>query len=258
MSLYIVWQTGTALLLGWVLTAEREPFTLVPPPPRASRTKIAFAGLFFCAVFGFLAWFFVYNIQLKRALERSDQESKSAATRRDQVFKQYIAETPPVTGLPPIQAIGAEQALILEDIAGFGPDRPTVEKCRQQPLFNGAPPEPPCVRYSVVYTLPNQREPAPLSYPVRIIVQVTQYPNVTWARRKGRGYAAPLDDPQSVTVNSASRTDHLMRRTWVSGAGTDVAYIWPSGSIAIRVEGVTTSLTDDFLRRYLAKYPSSL
>lgn len=46
-SLYIVWQTGTALLLGWVVAAERAasapgslPCTVAPHRPRASRTKM--------------------------------------------------------------------------------------------------------------------------------------------------------------------------------------------------------------------------
>jgi hypothetical protein len=74
----------------------------------------------------------------------------------------------------------------------------------------------------------------------------------------GRGYTSPLDNPESVTVTSARRTDHIMRTTWINGAGTQESYIWPSGGIVVRVDGSVASLTDDFLRRYLAKYPSSL
>jgi len=144
-SLYIVWQTGTALLVGWLVTGEREasapdslPLTAAPLRPRAPRTKIAFAGVFFCAVLGFLGWFVVRDEQVKRYLARSDQEFKTAAARRDKAFKQYIAEAPPVAGLPPIQALGAQHALILEDVAGFRAENPSARPCSQQPLFSGA------------------------------------------------------------------------------------------------------------------------
>ena len=174
------------------------------------------------------------------------------------MFKQYLAETPPVAGLPPIQKLDADQALILGDIGKFRPERTaTVEACRQQPALNGTVPEPPCVIYRVVYTLSNQPVPPP-TYPPRISVRLAQYPNAAWAQHLGRGYTSPIDNPESVAVTNATRTDHIMRTTWVNGTGTQVAYIWPSGSIVVRVDGNTASLTDDFLRRYLAKYPSSL
>jgi hypothetical protein len=267
-SLYIVWQTGTALLLGWLVTGVRapsapgsQPLTEAPLRPHASRTKIAIAGLFFCAVFGFLVWFVIYNVRVERFVARSEQESKSVAARRDQVFQQYIGETPPLDGLPPIQTLGAEQALILEDIAGFRPEHPnTVGSCSQ---FTSTVPQPPCFIYEVIYSLPNQPAPPPSSggvlwFPARINVRVTQYPNAAWARHKGRGYAAVLDNPQSVTVSSATRTDHVMRTTSENGAGKQASYVWPSGSIVVSVGGSAASLTDDFLRQYLAKYPSSL
>lgn len=260
-SLYAVWQIGTALLLGWVVICERAasapdspPFTTVPLPPRASRTRITLAGLFFCAVFCFLSWFVVSNVQGKREEAHRDQAFKRATEHRDQVFKQYLAETPPVAGLPPIQKLEVDQALILGDIGKFRPDRTaTVEAC---PV-----PEPPCVIscviYKVVYTLSNQPVPLP-TYPPRISVRLTQYSNAAWAQHLGRGYTSPLDNPESVAVTNATRTDHIMRTTWVNGTGTQVSYIWPSGSIVVRVDGNIASLTDDFLRRYLAKYPSSL
>lgn len=262
-SLHIVWQTGTALLLGWVVTGERAlspgslPLTAAPLRPRASMTKIAVGGLFFSAVFGFLGWFFVRDLQNKRYVERSDQEFKAAAARRDQVLKQYIAETPPVDGLPPIEKLGIGRALILEEIAGFRPEGSTsVDVCRQQAPSKGTAPQPPCVIYDAAYRLLNQPETPPL-YPVRIRVRVTQYPNAAWARHKGRGYTGVLDDPQSVTVTSGSRTDLVMRTTRVDGAGLEASYVWPSGSIVVQVDG-RASLPGDFLRRYLAKYPSSL
>ena len=264
-SLYTVWQTGTALLLGWLVIFQQAasgpsppPFTEAPLRPRASRTEITLASLFFCAVFGFLGWFVVSNVQGEREAARRDQAFKSAAEARDRVFKQYLAEAPPVAGLPPIQKLDADQALILQDIGRFRPERtPTVEARRQQPALSGTVPEPPCVIYNIVYTLPNQPVPPPM-YPPRISVRLTQYPNAAWARHLGRGYTSPLDKPESVAVTSATRTDHIMRTTWVNGAGTQTSYIWPSGSIVVRVDGSTASLTDDFLRRYLAKYPSSL
>jgi hypothetical protein len=264
-SLYIVWQTGTALLLGWLVTGERAasapdslPLTAAPLRPRAPRTKIAFAGVFFCAVFGFLGWFVVRDEQVKRYLARSDQEFKTAAARRDKAFKQYIAEAPPVAGLPPIQALGAQHALILGDVAGFRAENPSARPCSQQPLFNGAVPEPACIIYEAYYTLLNQPEPLPRLYPLRISVMLTQYPDAAWARYRGRGYVSPLDNPQPVTLTSATRTDHIMRNTSENGAGTHASYAWPSGSIVVHVDGSIVILTDDFLRQYLAKYPSSL
>jgi hypothetical protein len=49
-----------------------------------------------------------------------------------------------------------------------------------------------------------------------------------------------------------------MRNTSENGAGTHASYAWPSGSIVVHVDGSIVILTDDFLRQYHAKYPSSL
>jgi hypothetical protein len=85
-------------------------------------------------------------VQGEREATRRDQAFKSAAERRDQGFKQYLAETPPVADLPPIQKLDADQALILGDIGMFRPERTaTVEARRQQSALNGTVPEPPCV-----------------------------------------------------------------------------------------------------------------
>ena len=264
-SLYGVWQTGTALLLGWLViwegaasTPDSPPFSVAPLHPPSSRTEITLAGLFFCAVLGFLGWFVVRNVQGEREEARRNQALKSVAESRDRVFKQYLAETPPVTGLPPIQKLDPDQALIVTDIGGFRPERTaTVEACRQEPALNGEVPKPPCVTYNIVYTLQNQPVPPP-TYPPRISVRLTQYPNAAWARHLGHGYTSPLDNPESVAVTGATRIDHIMRATWINGTGTQASYIWPSGNIVVRVAGSTSSLTDDFLRCYLAKYPSSL
>ena len=230
----------------------------MPLRRRASRTEITFAGLFFCAVFGFLGWFAVRNVRGEKEEASRDQAFRSAAERRDQVFKQYLAETPPVAGLPPIQKLDADHALILGDIGKFRSERTaTVEACGQQPALNGTVPEPPCVIYRIVYTLSNQPAPPP-TYPPRISVRLIQYPNPAWAQHLGRGYTSPIDNPEAVAVTSATRTDHIMRTKWVNGTGMQASYIWPSESIVVRIDGSTASLTDDFLRRYLAKYPSSL
>lgn len=262
-SLYIVWQTGSALLIGWVVARAHAPFAAdsltSPPRRRASRTRIAFAGVFFCAVFGFLAWFMIRNVQIERNVARRDQEFKSAEAHRDQAFKEYIAETPPVSGLPPIQAVHAEEALILEDIAGFRPENPDpVRACQHQPASSGGAPEAPCIIYGVAYTLLHQPQPPSVLHPVRVFVRVTQYPNAAWARHRGRGYVSVLDKPQPVKVTSATGADLIMRNMSENGGGPYASYVWPSGSFVVRVDGNTAILKDDFLRRYLAKYPSSL
>ena len=81
--------------------------------------------------------------------------------------------------------------------------------------------------------------------------------SATWWHRAAPTWRAS-DSRNWSPFTSAARSDHIMRTTWVNGAGAQASYIWASGSIVVSVDVSAAGLTDDFLRRYLAKYPSSL
>jgi hypothetical protein len=119
---------------------------------------------------------------------------------------------------------------------------------------------PPAVNYSVGYTKERDSQRWPI--PDRIVaVNVTQLPNPEWARYRVKypPINVAIDSPQSLTrVRKFGQTvvqDSHMRYT--NGGGT-LCFLWPSSSFAVSVCYESPKVDEEFLRKYLERYPSSL
>jgi hypothetical protein len=95
-SLFIVWQSGVALLLGLILAREGEVLLTAPRSapqsvgmlPASRRVLLLLAGLFFACILGFLSWQVFVSIRSERA-----------TARRLEAYKISVAEAPPVQNL---------------------------------------------------------------------------------------------------------------------------------------------------------------
>ena len=140
-SLYAVWQTGMAFLLGLVLSGEQAiaPATATPasqgdaPVRTARRTMTTVAILFAGALFAFLGW----SVSMAVRAERASAQQLQAA-------RQALAETPPIDHLPPVQEMTSDQVLVVEDVGGFFVKEPYMSQ-----RAKGLVPE--TVTYSVTY-----------------------------------------------------------------------------------------------------------
>ena len=247
--LFLIWQPGTAVLLGLLLNRERKALaassasvSIADGSPRVevNRSIVVIAGLFFVCVLGFLGQLVFRTIRSTRV-----------ASDRAAAYKRAVAEAPSTVNLPSLQPLPIEQALIVREIAGLYPWGPMSSSSFA--LW------PPAEYYVVGYTA--TKEPSPATIRRIVAVNVTQLPNTEWARYdvKYPSINLALDSPQSLTkVTKFSQT--IVQNTamrYANGGGT-LCFLWPSGNFVVSVCYETPQVDEEFLKQYLGKYPSSL
>ena len=106
--LFIIWQPGAALLLGLLLIRDRETLAVPstvgsmdgPTKVRANRGILVVAGVFFVCLLGFLGQLVFRSVQ-----------SQHMIARRDAAYKRFLAEAPPIAGVPRLEPVPLEQAV---------------------------------------------------------------------------------------------------------------------------------------------------
>jgi hypothetical protein len=248
--LFLIWQPGAAMLLGALLKWEMEPraapsmsATLVSAAPKIPANRdIGIVGrVFFACVLGFLGFLIIRSVQANRFRARQDAARKLS-----------VAEAPSVVNLPRIEPLLPEQALIVKEIAGWYPI--SVMSNAYRP-FGQVPAE----NYVADYS-PTKEQPAGSVYGV-VEVIVTQLPNAEWARYRVNHpqTGADIQSPKSLTnVRKFGQT--IVQDTSARDLGdrATLCFLWPSGSFVVSVCYQTPKVNEDFLEKYLEKYPSSL
>jgi len=256
--LFIIWQPGAALLLGLLLIRDRETLAVPstvgstdqPTKVQANRGILLVAGAFFACVLGFLGHLVFRTVQSQRMIARRDAADAAA-------YKRFLAEAPPIVGVPRLEPLPLEQAVIAREIGGFYPWLPMSSSSGQLSAI-----QPPNVAYSIGYT--TMKDPPIQSLQRIVAVTVTQLPNGEWARYRIKypeypGTNPAINSPQSLTkvtkFGQAIVQDTSMR--YPNGGGT-LCFHWSSGNFAISVCYESPEIDEEFLREYLEKYPSSL
>jgi hypothetical protein len=153
-----------------------------------------------------------------------------------------------------------DRALILKDVGGLFPHYPLVSILPAQ-CCN--PSLPATVRYFVDYLPWKWSNPPALQYAsVRVTATVQQFPSMEWAQYRTKypaEFNLTMNDLRYFTrvtkfgnhiiMNSVSR--------YPDGNGT-LCFLWPSGTMVITICFESKEVNEEFLRIYLAKYPSSL
>jgi hypothetical protein len=167
-----------------------------------------------------------------------------------------ITEAPPVEALSPIQAPAVEQALIAEDIAGYFAQEPRTDTTPARPGSVGFTlPTPLHTSYTLSYT--PRREPR-FGYG-GVTARVQFYPNPAWAR-----YRAKYPEGGTIYMDQVAIVTKFQNRIYRDSSmshsnQTDVtSFRCSSGAAAIHLRYDGSSINEEFLRRYLEKYPSSL
>jgi hypothetical protein len=247
-SLFIVWQTGAASLLGLLLSKE-QTFVAAPiaarPQPVSIRTKVGRrvwsipAVAFFALILAAGAWLITPEIRRDLVAHRMRVVNEAAQ-------RQLAAERPSSENLPSIVPLPVERVLLLAPIDGH----PCIRCFEAFPRSHYLP-------YLAGYA---QSATSPKGAPTFAGVEVRLYPNSAWAVYATKEFMWDwvAENPKAVTtvVKFGYKVvmNTLSRRP--DGKG-ELYFYWPSGSrfVLVTFQG---SEDDEFLKEYLAGYPSTL
>jgi hypothetical protein len=249
--LFVVWQAGMACLLEVVLpetvrrvSAEgfREVSILHSPEPAAPERparKVPFWGKLFI---GFVAVSLVSYVA-------SATWSKYEFSRQRDEFSEYLMSRPSLRDLPQIEPMAGEGAVLLHSIAGR-----TAQLI--DPLSNEATASKPAfVTIEACYMhLPNETCPG---NPPEVDVRISQWPNSAWSTYEMKsihyGLGVGYFD-HAKTTQRFGNTIMVDANPKEPGKGK---FFWTSGPVLIEINS-RVSDSDEFIREYVARYPSSL
>jgi hypothetical protein len=243
-ALYLIWQTGVALCIGPVVAGGERPAARGQYAPRSRTLGLTAVGLFFAMILGALGWLIYGNVT-----------GASYLARREDARRRMILEAPPPAMLPQIEAIAPERAVIEENIGGYFAKGPMVSTVAAHPAKPGfAPSWPSYVLYTMLY------EPTEEPSGLGVDAQVMQYPSSGWARYKAMYPDVNPTDPDEFTLVTRFGNKVFMDTSLWFGRGGTLSFRWTSGtnSVVIRYTSSSGSINEEFLKRYLEKYPSSL
>jgi hypothetical protein len=255
-GVFVVWQTGVALVLGALLDMAREsraPSSEQPLSqesiPQWSLARVS-AGAFLAAVLAAFG-FFVY-----RSVESHLFAEKQAAT-----IRKLVSEVPsPAVG--PLAPLTAEQIFIMHDIADLRPLWP-MDKGVTNWQLSLPMPQVSTIGYGldVANSMPSLQR--------RVNVQIMQLPNAEWARYQAKYIVTQVRVYcESCASRVASVTKFGNRVFQISGQPSEASFLWSSGSLLISitkenamsvggaVPPAIAAAEEDVLRLYLEKYPS--
>lgn len=260
-TLYMVWQTGAAALLGMLLPRQGSA-AVVPVSARAGyemarlpkkRSMQPMAGIvFFGLVMAGIGWFVARQIQGER-MGRRMQAAQQAA--RERAYAQQVAERPSAENLPNIEPLPVEQMLVLRPISGHPVGNVVDRGTRRLPIATVG--DVPKVTYWTNY---KRSESASEGEAPFADVSVNLYPNSDWAVYATKGI--PLWDlaalyPDDITTVTKFGNKVIKNTVMRRPTGGDLYFYWVSGNQFIRIRFFDQE-EDEFLREYLELHPSTL
>jgi hypothetical protein len=188
------------------------------------------------------------EIQEETQRLRAEEEQKWRAKR--------LRDVPSLKGLPAMQPMKIEQALILEPIDGLALGNHQGAPTWHSPTdASNFPPE---IHYTVDYLAEEDNNPP------AAVVEVMQYPNQAWPLYFAKWSPNPGilkdENPDLALTRVRKFGDQIvMDRQFRSKdeSGT-LWFFWPSGNKLVSVIYRTKEIKEEVLRQYLRKFPSSL
>ncbi len=248
--LYVVWQAGMGCLLAaylpapvWVWSKRTRPSNLRPaqldaPPPEGHALRIPLWGRLFIALLAASLVSYVARVTWVTHNFRRQQAE----------FTRYLLAHPTLQNLAPVAPMSNEQAVLLHPIA----DRTAQLLSRLNNAAIGN--QPASVTFTACYMRLDYRCEA---NPADVKVQVSQWPGSRWSTYELEGMhygngAGYFTHPKR--VQKFGNTIMADENPKDPGKGR---FYWTSGVVLIVVES-DVSDSDEFIREYLKRYPSSL
>lgn len=254
-GVFVVWQTGVALMLGLLLqwmrglaaTTTEQPQS--PQDGRRARNISVPAALFLGCVLAAFGYFILRSF-----------ESNSIAKRRATLINKLVAEEPSRTALGPLEPLAAEQIFVMHEVSGLRPLQPmdntfTTWKSSAPMLHVST------IGYGldVAHSMPSLQR--------KVFVQVLQLPNIEWARYQTKYAATQVSADCPSCVSGVEKFGNRVTQISQQLPG-DVSYLWSSENLVLSVtkENADAAIVtvapeiaaaeEDVLRLYLEKYPS--
>jgi hypothetical protein len=214
------------------------------------RKRILTTAIFvFGVLLVFLAIAFFGEVQTKKARSLF-QETKN-----------YSSDKPSVGSLPAIEPMTIEQALILQDVGGLSATTPKVEKRWYPPAV--AVSWPPALDFAVDYVGHSSGDARTSQLEMTVTVWVSQLPDEAWPLYFAKYSPVPdiLPQNRSLVLSLVKKfgnevvVDRQFRDPKETGK---LMFFWPSKKNFVTIIYYSTAVNEEFLRRYLQKYPSSL
>ncbi len=264
-SLFLVWQAGMGLTLGWLFSREPvavpassapAPASSAPAPVVGSNrvARIARIALFAAAalVSAFIArtefprqyqsaeWQRAYK---KHVAERPPMPPQPAERPSMETLPNQLPERPSLENLPEVQPVAPQKMLILHQFGEYVPG-----DVRPEPI----PKAPATTWYGVRYAIPG---PSTLGKTGPVVnVQVTEYPNAAWARYKIFQHANGIDLANS--TRAVKFGNRIYGQATETAEGRHGFYTWRSGNRLIALWFYSAD-PDEILKAYLERFPSS-
>lgn len=242
-SLHVIWQVGMAIAIGVVLSEVR----LVPAAPAARAIPARKFNVGNTVLFGVMALALTWY-----GIRWAPDEYRQMRYHR--AYAKHVAETPSRANLPPIEIAPADAMLILTPIGDYLPDEGHAGTRRNSaavPVQEGS--------YTVRYSLAGAPKEGPNVGP-HVDIQVQEWPNADWALwiLAENGFSPPLQSGMEESIHFGNRIVGVQmtqraRQVWGSGG----RFGWCSNNHIVVIEAYSAN-PDEFLKKYLEKYPSSL
>ena len=184
-------------------------------------------------------------------LPSADQAREAERPRHAERFR----DVPSLKNLPAIEPMKIEQALILEQIGGLVPGKPQGSK-PWRPL-DKASEFVPQMSFRVAYGAKKDIDPP-------VVIEVQQFPNDAWPLYFAKWSPNPdflREENPDLVLTRARKFKNLVvmdRQFRFPDESGKLWFFWPSGKNLVSITYTSKAIDEEFLRRYLEQYPSSL
>jgi hypothetical protein len=252
-SAYLIWQTGMCLLIPFMLgeSATTESGQAVSAPRSMTGSSVP-GKLFFGCILATVAVIGYFSV---RDLYHTWKYHQKTA----------LGETPSAVNLPEVERRPLEQMLIFREMGGYVDAGATRNIVSAHTVNTGPKGRPQELAERVVYRIAYENaESEPDAAEPQIMVTVSEFPNVDWARYQLK--AGPASDGQRLYLASTriSRFGSpvlifpTQSGSTVPASPLNQYVYWPSGNKVVVVYHSGQQAAEEVLKQYLAKYPSSL
>jgi hypothetical protein len=250
-SAYLIWQTGMGLVIAAALphtamglSRSGQPVPLTPSQMRLSAGGKVFVFLALAGT-AFLGFISARNHYRARHFQHMTEER--------------LAQAPSADNLPEVKLRPIGQALIVKEIAGYAASETTVARIPAQKEYQGTGSghTSRTTAAKVLYSIHYQKSASTTGSMPGVTVQISEYPNAAWAKYQLKD--VPFRDADilySGNIKTVTKFGHSVLINAMQGGHGSYVY-WPSANNVV-VLHYSGEEDDEFVKQYLAKYPSSL